>query len=169
MVPGLDYLAAEARWAVEELKRVGYRDEDIGLIGPDGVAIEQLEILTPTPGYDPLRATFGNYISGVAQEFGIYADPSFNDDPNLSYLPAGTRANQYQLRGDGDRLLVAAADVHDRHRIAADLADDMCERSGQLASSQRIAELQLRNRRITRDPRNAWITRDHRRLPESRP
>jgi hypothetical protein len=27
---------AEARWAVEELKRVGYHDEDIGVIGPDG-------------------------------------------------------------------------------------------------------------------------------------
>jgi hypothetical protein len=38
------------------------------------------------------------------QEFGIYSDRSFNDDPNLSYLPGGTHANQYQLRGDGGLL-----------------------------------------------------------------
>jgi hypothetical protein len=38
------------------------------------------------------------------QEFGIYSDPSFNDDPNLSYLAGGTHANQYQLRGDGGLL-----------------------------------------------------------------
>lgn len=37
-------------------------------------------------------------------ELGIYADASFTDDPNLSYLPAGTRANQYQLRADGGLL-----------------------------------------------------------------
>ena len=42
-----------------------------GLIGPDGVLIEQLELITPTASYDPLRATFGNYISGVALEMGI--------------------------------------------------------------------------------------------------
>lgn len=42
-----------------------------GLIGPDGAAIEQLELITPTASYDPLRATFGNYISGVALEMGI--------------------------------------------------------------------------------------------------
>jgi hypothetical protein len=38
------------------------------------------------------------------QELGIYSDPSFNDDPNLTYLPGGTHANQYQLRGDGGLL-----------------------------------------------------------------
>jgi hypothetical protein len=38
------------------------------------------------------------------QEFGIYSDPSFDDDPNLTYLPGGTHANQYQLRGDGGLL-----------------------------------------------------------------
>lgn len=42
-----------------------------GLIGPDGEAIGQLQLITPTASYDPLRATFGNYISGVAQEMGI--------------------------------------------------------------------------------------------------
>ena len=40
------------------------------------------------------------------QEFGIYSDPSFNDDPNLSYLPGGTHANTYQLRGDGGLLQI---------------------------------------------------------------
>ena len=42
-----------------------------GLIGPDGEPVQQLELITPTASYDPLRATFGNYISGVAQEMGI--------------------------------------------------------------------------------------------------
>lgn len=42
-----------------------------GLRGPDGNAVPQLDLVTPTAGYDPLRATFGNYISGVALELGI--------------------------------------------------------------------------------------------------
>ena len=42
-----------------------------GLIGPEGEAVGQLELIVPTASYDPLRATFGNYISGVAQEMGI--------------------------------------------------------------------------------------------------
>jgi peptide/nickel transport system substrate-binding protein len=42
-----------------------------GLIGPDGEAIPQLELVAPTASYDPLRAAFSNYISGVAQEMGI--------------------------------------------------------------------------------------------------
>lgn len=42
-----------------------------GIIGPDGKKIGTLRLITPTAAYDPLRATFGNYISGVAQEFGI--------------------------------------------------------------------------------------------------
>ena len=43
----------------------------VGLIGPDGEPVEQLELVAPTASYDPLRATFSNYISGVAQEMGI--------------------------------------------------------------------------------------------------
>ena len=43
----------------------------VGLIGPDGEAVQQLELIAPTASYDPLRATFSNYISGVAQEMGI--------------------------------------------------------------------------------------------------
>jgi peptide/nickel transport system substrate-binding protein len=42
-----------------------------GLIDPEGNPVPQLELVTPTASYDPLRATFGNYISGVAQEMGI--------------------------------------------------------------------------------------------------
>ena len=42
-----------------------------GLIGPDGEPVGQLELITPTASYDPLRAQFASYISGVAQEMGI--------------------------------------------------------------------------------------------------
>ena len=42
-----------------------------GLMGPDGEAVPQLELVAPTASYDPLRATFSNYISGVAQAMGI--------------------------------------------------------------------------------------------------
>jgi len=42
-----------------------------GLIDPDGNPVETLELVHPTAGYDPLRATFGSYIAGVAQEMGI--------------------------------------------------------------------------------------------------
>jgi peptide/nickel transport system substrate-binding protein len=42
-----------------------------GLIDPDGNPVEQLDLIHPTAGYDPLRATFGGYIAGVAQEMGI--------------------------------------------------------------------------------------------------
>ena len=43
----------------------------VGLIDPEGEPVPQLELIVPTASYDPLRATFGNYISGVAQEMGI--------------------------------------------------------------------------------------------------
>ena len=42
-----------------------------GLIGPDGEPVQQLNLVAPTASYDPLRATFSNYISGVAQAMGI--------------------------------------------------------------------------------------------------
>ncbi len=35
------------------------------------------------------------------QEFGVYTERSFNDDPNLTYLSGSQHANQYQLRADG--------------------------------------------------------------------
>jgi peptide/nickel transport system substrate-binding protein len=43
----------------------------VGLLGPDGEPVGQLELITPTASYDPLRAQFASYISGVAQEMGI--------------------------------------------------------------------------------------------------
>ena len=40
-------------------------------LAKDGEPVGQLELIIPTASYDPLRATFANYISGVAQEMGI--------------------------------------------------------------------------------------------------
>ncbi|MFL5800891.1 MAG: hypothetical protein ACJ8CR_04040 [Roseiflexaceae bacterium] len=41
------------------------------------------------------------------QEFDIYADRSFDDDPNLSYLaPPNGQVNQYSLRADGGLLQI---------------------------------------------------------------
>jgi hypothetical protein len=34
-------------------------------------------------------------------ELGVYAERVFKDDPNLSYLPFGPRANSFQIGGDG--------------------------------------------------------------------
>jgi ABC-type transport system substrate-binding protein len=80
---GLDQ-ATRRQTAIDLLTEAGYTWETTpevaedgtftagaGLIGPDGEAVGQLELITPTASYDPLRATFGNYISGVAQEMGI--------------------------------------------------------------------------------------------------
>lgn len=70
--PGFDDPATE-----DEVERAAEPGEGFtfvageGIIGPDGTAIEQLDLVTPTASYDPLRATFGNYISGVALEMGI--------------------------------------------------------------------------------------------------
>ena len=61
-----------------------------GLIDPDGNPIEQLELITPTASYDPLRAAFGNYISGAALELGIpiVAIPTeFNTIIQQVYVP----------------------------------------------------------------------------------
>ena len=41
------------------------------IIGPDGNPVQPLELMHPNAGYDPLRATFGGYIAGVAREIGI--------------------------------------------------------------------------------------------------
>lgn len=38
---------------------------------PDGTPCRELELLTPSAGYDPLRATFGLYIEQWAREIGI--------------------------------------------------------------------------------------------------
>lgn len=41
------------------------------IVDPDGETVEDLELIHPNAGYDPLRATFGGYIAGVARELGI--------------------------------------------------------------------------------------------------
>ena len=41
------------------------------LIGPDAEPVRQLELLSPTPAYDPFRATFGQQIAASALEMGI--------------------------------------------------------------------------------------------------
>ena len=54
-----------------EIAEDGTFTAGVGLIGPEGEPVPQLELIAPTASYDPLRATFSNYISGVAQEMGI--------------------------------------------------------------------------------------------------
>ncbi len=42
-----------------------------GLRGPDGTAVQPLELLAPGPGYDPLRATYSLFIEEWATDLGI--------------------------------------------------------------------------------------------------
>ena len=42
-----------------------------GLAGPDGTAVQPLELLAPGPGYDPLRATYSLFIEEWAVDLGI--------------------------------------------------------------------------------------------------
>ena len=58
----------------------------------------------------------------------------------------------------GNRLFVAAADVHHRYGIAPDFVDHASQRFRERAGPCGIAELQLGK---------AGITRDHRWLPQS--
>ncbi|MFP3915908.1 MAG: ABC transporter substrate-binding protein, partial [Actinomycetota bacterium] len=61
-----------------------------GLIGPDGEPVRQLELLSPTPGYDPFRATFGQQIAASALELGIPVanlPTEFNRLIELVYTP----------------------------------------------------------------------------------
>jgi len=64
--------AADYTWeTAPAIDADGVFSAGVGLIGPDGEPVPQLELVAPTASYDPLRATFSNYISGVAQEMGI--------------------------------------------------------------------------------------------------
>jgi peptide/nickel transport system substrate-binding protein len=63
--------AADYTWETAPAIEDGVFTAGSGLIGPDGEPVGQLELITPTASYDPLRATFASYISGVAQEMGI--------------------------------------------------------------------------------------------------
>ncbi len=71
--------------AVQVLKDAGWSwtaepfwDEDLqdvtpgeGILGPDGKEVPELTILGPGPAYDPIRATFNQWISEWARELGF--------------------------------------------------------------------------------------------------
>jgi ABC-type transport system substrate-binding protein len=71
--------------AVQVLKDAGwswtaepYWDEDLedvtpgeGILGPNGQTVPELTILGPGPAYDPIRATFNQWISEWARELGF--------------------------------------------------------------------------------------------------
>lgn len=71
--------------AVEVLKEAGWTwetepawnedtqdvDPGQGILGPDGQEVPELVILGPGPAYDPLRATFNQWISEWARELGF--------------------------------------------------------------------------------------------------
>ena len=46
-------------------------DPGVGILGPDGEEVPELVILGPGPAYDPLRATFNQWISEWGRELGI--------------------------------------------------------------------------------------------------
>lgn len=61
-------------WDVEPVWDVDNRDvlpKGEGLRGPDGTAVQNLELLAPGPGYDPLRATYSLFIEEWAVDLGI--------------------------------------------------------------------------------------------------
>lgn len=65
----------EAGWSWESEP---YWDEDLqdvvpgeGILGPDGEEVPELVILGPGPAYDPIRATFNQWISEWGRELGI--------------------------------------------------------------------------------------------------
>lgn len=65
------YDADGANYSTEPAEGLTFTAATGDIIGPDGEAIETLELIHPNAGYDPLRATFGGYIAGVAREIGI--------------------------------------------------------------------------------------------------
>ena len=69
-----------------------------GLIGPDGEPVPQLDLVAPTASYDPLRATFSNYISGVAQAMGI---PIVVIPTDFNKIVADVFATEADEDGDG--------------------------------------------------------------------
>jgi ABC-type transport system substrate-binding protein len=62
---------ADGNYSPEPADGFSYTAAGGDIIGPDGNPIETLELIHPNAGYDPLRATFGGYIAGVAREIGI--------------------------------------------------------------------------------------------------
>jgi peptide/nickel transport system substrate-binding protein len=85
-----EFETPEARFqaAVDILKEAGYTwesepelvDEEDGsqtvvpgegIMGPDGETIGELELLAPSPGYDPLRSTYAVWVQQWAEQLGI--------------------------------------------------------------------------------------------------
>jgi hypothetical protein len=66
------------------------------------------------------------------QEFGVYAERSFNDDPNLTYLPGGQRANQYQIGGDGGLFQIKESAVEPGLYYATNAPEFGTHGSGQI-------------------------------------
>ncbi len=61
-----------------------------GMMMPNGNPMRQLELISPTPSYDPLRANYGNYIESVATQLGIPVDnepTEFNTIIERVYVP----------------------------------------------------------------------------------
>lgn len=71
-----------------------------GLVGPDGQSLQDLTLLAPGPGYDPLRATYSLFIEDAAGDLGIplTAEPTgfnvivdnvFTNDPQFDMYILG--------------------------------------------------------------------------------
>ncbi|MDX1745461.1 MAG: ABC transporter substrate-binding protein, partial [Halobacteriales archaeon] len=61
-------------WDVEPVWNEDNRDvlpQGEGLTGPDGTAVQPMELLAPGPGYDPLRATYSLFIEEWAVDLGM--------------------------------------------------------------------------------------------------
>ncbi|MEJ5229874.1 MAG: ABC transporter substrate-binding protein [Pseudothermotoga sp.] len=83
--PGYGMSSGDRRkLAIDLLKKAGFKwvvepkiegnnvvRQGRGLIGPNGQRIEQVELLAPGAGYDPMRATIALYIERWANEIGI--------------------------------------------------------------------------------------------------
>lgn len=61
----------DGNYSAEPAEGFTYSAASGTIIGPDGETMEDLELIHPNAGYDPLRATSGGYIAGVARELGI--------------------------------------------------------------------------------------------------
>jgi ABC-type transport system substrate-binding protein len=50
-----------------------------GMRSPDGTTMSEIELLTPGPGYDPLRSTFGTWIGQWGERLGVPMDVNPTD------------------------------------------------------------------------------------------